>query len=517
MFIQGYGISYKNIIDNISFRLDAHSRVGLVGDNGAGKTTLLKLISGTWKPDGIIKKEMLIGLLAQEVENQNCRVMDLLYRYSKELLTLREKIEKYNGDDYSIFTDYQDLGGWDFEVQLEKLLDRFKFKKTDIYRVVSELSGGEKTKINLIALLLQKPDIMLLDEPTNHLDLETTIWLENYLKNQRVPYLLVSHDREFLDKTVTTIWEIDSGKLEEFPGNYSFYKKSKDDKYNLELHLHEQQQKKINKLNKSLKSRKSWGLSHQGETGPNGYAPIYEDVKNRAKDTMRNAKVMESRINLLIEKEEKKKPVLKEPARIIFEEMDTRYGKNCLALENLEKSFNRTLFQDLNIVVKHGDKLAITGLNGSGKTTLLKMIMGFDKDYSGRIVIPRNLKMSYFSQEFDNLNYSNTILNEVSREILYNQGNIRKSLASIGFKGEEVFRKVSDLSSGEKSKVALVKAMLSHSQLLILDEPTNHLEIRTREVVEEALKNYKGTVIFVSHDRRFIKNVATKKYSLTGY
>jgi len=229
---------------------------------------------------------------------------------------------------------------------------------------------------------------------------------------------------------------------------------------------------------------------------------------------MRNAKVMENRIKLLIEKEEKKKPQITQRARIVFQEQRGKAGKNCVTLENLKKSYDRPLFENLDLIIAHGERLAVTGLNGSGKTTLLKMINGEIKDYDGRIFIPDSIKISYYSQEYEDLNLNNSILDEVTGGVLYNQSNIRRSLASIGFKGDEVYRLVSELSPGEKCKLSLIKTMLSDSNLLILDEPTNHLEIKTREVVEEALLNYKGTIIFVSHDRRFIDKIVTKSLNL---
>ncbi|MGL1890402.1 MAG: ATP-binding cassette domain-containing protein [Spirochaetaceae bacterium] len=520
MLIQGQKISYRYktnseyTLEDISFRLDNKSKVGLIGDNGTGKSTLLKILIGQLKPEGLLTNSMEIAYLSQEVETESNKVIDLLYLKKEKLLNLRIAIEAFQDDDCTIFSDYQEAGGWDYEVQIDKWLTRFNFTKKDLYRDLIELSGGEKTKINLISLLLQDPDILLLDEPTNHLDLESTLWLESFLKSHKTPYIIISHDREFLDNITTTTWEIEDNRLEEYSGNYSFYKKMKEEKYNLEMHLYQEQCKKVNKLKKSLKDRKDWGLSHQAQTGPNGYAPIYEELKNKAKNTMRNAMVLENRIHLLIEKEEKKKPTIKESARIVFEQNLGKAGKNCITMENLGKSFTKNLFSDLNLVVKHGERVAVTGLNGSGKTTLLKMIMGLDINYSGRIFIPKNVLISYFSQEYEDLNHKNSILDEITDGELSNQGNVRRSLASIGFKADDVFRIIEELSPGEKSKVALVKAMLSNTNLLILDEPTNHLEIRTREVVEEALLNYKGTIIFVSHDRRFTKKVATSTFNL---
>lgn len=520
MSIQGHNISYRYTnnceytLKGISFSLDQHSRIGLVGDNGAGKSTLLKILSGDFLSEGDFNCHMKTAALSQEVEDTTLRVIDLLYKNDKTLLKLRESVESFSDGDVSVFAAYDEQGGWEREVEIEKWLTRFQFHKEVLIRPLSKLSGGEKTKVNLITLLLQNPDILLLDEPTNHLDLKTILWLEEFLLQQKIPYLIISHDREFLDRTTTCTWELEDSGLEVFAGNYSYYRKMKQERYNHQLHLYEVQNRKIHQLKKALYKRKGWAISHQGETGNNGYAPVYEECSNSASKAMRQAKVIESRITSMIEKEEKKKPRLKRKARILFEEESGKAGRNCLTLEGVSKSFEKPLFRDLSLTVKHGERVAVTGSNGSGKTTLLKMITGDISDYEGRIFIPEGVKVSCFYQEADDLDFSNTILDEVTGGNLENQANVRHSLGSAGFIGDMVFKKVGELSPGERSKVALIKAMLSDSKLLILDEPTNHLEISMRESAEEALENYRGTIVFVSHDRRFVQKLATRELNL---
>lgn len=518
--IQGTKISFRyndgviDILEDIQFRLDNRSRVGLVGDNGVGKSTLIKILTGDLIPTGQLVNEMKVGTLNQEIISMYNSVLDLIYSGQAELLTLRKQVNCYVDEDPIIFERYQELDGWNLELKIEEWFSRFLLPIEMLDRQVETLSGGEKTKINLISLLISEPDIMIMDEPTNHLDLETVTWLENFLIHQKLPYLIISHDREFLDRTVETIWELADKKLEVYSGNYSFYKKQKDELYSLQLHQYEVQRKKVNKLKKSLSHLKGRAIHHQPETGDEGYAPVYEELQNLSKKSMRYAKVMENRINQMIEKEECKKPQLKEKPRILFEEFSGKGGKNCLTIDKLFKSYERPVLSSFDLIVKHGERVAIIGRNGSGKTTLLKLIAGLEDDFDGRIFIPDGVKISYYAQEYENLDLNKSILDEITGGILYNQHNIRRSLASVGFPGDEVFRTIGDLSPGERSKVSVVKVMLSDSNLLIMDEPTNHLEISTREVVEEALSKYKGTIIFVSHDRRFVDKLATRKIEL---
>lgn len=519
-YIQAEKVSYRytgNIdytLKNISFRLDSNSRIGLIGDNGTGKTTLLKLLSRELAPEGVIDFRLEPGVLSQEISDLEMSVIEQIYNQHPQLLALKNQIENFTGEDLDVFSEYEELGGWDFETELEIWLSKFKLSEMFLRRSLKTLSGGEKTKVGIISLVMRSPDVLLLDEPTNHLDLESILWLEEYLKNQKKPYLVISHDRTFLDNTTTTTWEIDDGMLVHFSGNYSFYKQKKQEEHDLQKKLYEQQTKKIKQLTKDAQQKKKWALGFQGETGTNGYSPVYEDLQNLSKKSMRHAKVAQKRVERILEKEKQNRPEYKEPARIEFRQKKEKSGKNCLTIRNLSKSFSKNLFDDLNLIVSHGERVSITGVNGSGKTTLLKMIIGQETIDKGDIFTPENLAISYYSQEYENLDYSQTILDELTGGNYVDQANVRKSLGSIGFQGDDVFNKISDLSPGERSKVAIVKVMLSDSSLLLLDEPTNHLEIRTREVVEEALLRYKGTIIFVSHDRKFQEKIATRTFSL---
>lgn len=512
-YIQADKISYRyndNIdytLKSISFRLDSGSRIGIVGDNGSGKSTLIRILAGRLKEEGLIYRGLNIGVLHQEDEASSKSVLDQLYINHSKLLNIRKKLDDYSDSYLHLFSEYDELGGWSLEAEIEKYLNCFQLSKKLLTRDLTNISGGEKTKIRIISLILQNPDFMLLDEPTNHLDLDTIVWLENFLVNQKKPYCIVSHDRAFLDKVSNKTWELEDGVLIEYAGNYSFYKDMKKQKNEYDQHNFIEQHRKITKLKKAVQQRKNWATKILSETGSNGYAPSSKKSDNKA--AMKRCKVLEKRIEMIIEKDEKEKPKYIEPARILFRQKEGKCGKLCLNIENLSKSFNITLFKEFNLKVRHGEKIAITGKNGSGKTTLLKMIMGIESYDEGTINIPESVDISYFSQEYENLNYSNTLLDEITGGDYGNQSNVRRSLGSIGFTGDSVFDKVGDLSPGERSKLAIIKVMLSESSLLLLDEPTNHLELRTREVVEEALTSYKGTIIFISHDRMFIDKIAT--------
>ena len=514
-----YETMVENLLDDISFEIHNTGRIGLIGKNGCGKTTILKLLMGKLKPTSgniYFRNDLIFGFLPQEINlPENVSVSDYLWKVNPQLFRLKKKIDnlkKYSDEEIvNILSEFEKNRGYRFENRFEKLLSQFELEKEMLSRSLNSLSGGEKTKIAFCRIMLKEPDLVFMDEPTNHLDIKTLLWLENYLQKITVPFLIISHDRRFLDNCVNEIWELENKKLRIFSGNYSFYKNEKDTEFNRKLHRYEVQKRKIKQLKKTLTQRRSWALNHQAQTGKEGFAPVYEMITNPAKSAMKRAKNIETRIQKEIEKEESEKPFIEKKRKILIQESDLK-SRYVLKVENLTKSFgSKNVFQNLSFSVHNHSRLAINGANGSGKSTLLKILVGEIADFKGKFSWNPQVKIGYYSQEFENLNEENSIIDEVIQGNYEIQSQARTILGSLNIRKDKVYQRITSLSIGERSKVALAKIIVSDANVLILDEPTNHLEISARVALEDALLGFSGTIIFVSHDR-YLKEKLAKTY-----
>lgn len=501
----------KQVLSDVTFHLEKGDRAAIVGINGAGKSTLLKIIIGEETPDEgtvAISREATWGYLAQ---TQNLTTDHTIY---EELLTVKKDVvemeqklaadeklmEKLTGKELEdLVTEYNDLlhryqqeNGYAYKGEITGVLRGLGFAEEEFSQKISTLSGGQKTRVALAKLLLEKPDILMLDEPTNHLDIGSIRWLETYLSNYRGTVLVVSHDRYFLDRTVTKIIEIENCRAIEFPGNYSWYAERK------KAFREEQRHQYLNNQAQ---------IKHQEEV----------IAKLRQFNREKSIKRAESREKMLNKMERVEKPIeIRDDMNLTFRPC-IRSGRDVMEVRHLSKSFdNKLLFRDISYDIHRGEHVAIIGNNGTGKSTMLKMIMGQVKPDEGAIRFGTNVHIGYYDQEHHVLHDDNTLFEEIADEHPdMNNTEIRSLLASFLFTGEDVFKYIRDLSGGEKGRVSLAKLMLSEANFLILDEPTNHLDMVSKEVLENALNHYEGTVLYVSHDRYFINHTASRILSLT--
>ena len=516
MILACHGISKsfgeKVIIADGSFHIEDHEKAALVGPNGAGKSTLFKMIVGELPSDRgevILTKGKTLGYLAQhqamqsgstiyeevklaksdiiEMETQIRSIELELKHLEGDALTSR--LETYN----RLTASFERQNGYAYESEINGVLKGLGFTENDFSKPVDTLSGGQKTRVSLGKLLLTKPDILLLDEPTNHLDLNSIAWLETYLLNYPGAVLIVSHDRYFLNKVVTKVLEIESGKLMTYNGNYSDYAAKKQQLRDAQIKEYLNQQQEIKHQEAVIEKLRSF---------------------NREKSIKR----AESREKML----EKIRPVekpLEANNEIHFTlEPSCVSGNDVLSVEHLSKSFpNQVLFQDISFDIKRGEHVAIIGDNGTGKTTLLKILNQVISADSGTFTLGTNVAIGYYDQEHHVLHMEKTIFDEISDDYpdLTNT-KIRNMLAAFLFTGDDVFKRIGDLSGGERGRVSLAKLMLSKANFLILDEPTNHLDIPSKEILEKALNNYTGTILYVSHDRYFINQTATRILDLVN-
>ena len=501
------------LIQNASFHIEDHEKAAMVGINGAGKTTLLRIIMQELPADKgevILAKGKRIGYLAQHQDlDTDLTIYDSLLQVKQHILDMElqmreiEKQMKYAKadelerlmDTYSRLTHNFELeNGYAYKSELIGVLKGLGFAESDFSKLVSTLSGGQKTRVALGRLLLSKPDIVLLDEPTNHLDMDSISWLETYLLNYAGAVLIVSHDRYFLDKIVSKVIEIDNGKVSSFSGNYSAYseKKAMLRKEAYQAYMNQQQE-----------------IKHQEE--------VITKLKqfNREKSIRR----AESREKMLDKMEVLEKPSELNASMKIRLEPKITSGNDVLDVKELSKSFpNLPLFSDLSFSVKRGERVAIIGNNGTGKTTILKILNGVIPADSGTFTLGSKVHIGYYDQEHHVLHMEKTIFEEISDDYpKLTNTEIRNLLAAFLFTGDDVFKHISSLSGGERGRVSLAKLMLSEANFLILDEPTNHLDIVSKEILEEALNNYTGTVLYVSHDRYFINKTATRILDLTNH
>ncbi|MCI8465385.1 MAG: ABC-F type ribosomal protection protein [Lachnospiraceae bacterium] len=501
-----------SILENGSFHIEDREKAAIVGINGAGKSTLLKIITGELPADhGTVSlaKDKTLGYLAQHQELASGQtIYDTLLEVKKEVIELEirmrdleQAMNQAEGEELTRLMDtyanvshqFEQKDGYAWKSEITGVLKGLGFSEEDFQKQLATLSGGQKTRVYLGRLLLSKPDIILLDEPTNHLDMASIAWLETYLLNYPGSVLIVAHDRYFLDRVVTKIIEIDQGRLSVFSGNYTDYAGKR-------AMLREAQMKEY--LNQQAEIR------HQEE--------VIRKLRsfNREKSIRR----AESREKLLSKMERVDKPTEAAQAMHIRLEPQIMSGNDVLTVRNLKKSFGpHLLFSDVSFEIKRGERVAVIGSNGAGKTTLLKIINGLLEADRGDIRLGTRVKIGYYDQEQQVLHMEKTLFDELQDAYpQMDNTQVRSVLAAFLFTGEEVFKRIGDLSGGERGRVSLAKLMLSESNLLILDEPTNHLDIVSKEILEDALNNYTGTVLYVSHDRYFINRTATRILDLTG-
>lgn len=499
------------VLNQISFHIEDNEKATIVGVNGAGKTTLLKIIMGEMSADDgevIISKGKRIGYLAQ---HQNTDTDHTIYEEvleaKKEIIAMEEKIRRLEKDmkdatgdaltsmmnDYSALTHRFELeDGYAWHSEITGILKGLGFSKEDFHKKVNKLSGGQRTRVFLGKLLLSKPDIILLDEPTNHLDMDSIHWLEGFLSNYKGAVLVISHDRYFLDKVVTKVIDLDHGKAVTYRGNYTAYTTKKEALMEAQMREYENQQAEIKHQEEVITKLKSF---------------------NREKSIKR----AESREKMLERMELVEKPVVYEPKIRIRFEPATISGNDVLTIDTLSKSFgSQLLFHELHMDIKRGEKVALIGKNGTGKTTILKIINKYLAADTGKIALGAKVRIGYYDQEQQVLHDEKTIFDEISDAYpALTHTRIRNLLAAFLFTGDEVFKRISSLSGGEKGRVSLAKLMLSNANFLILDEPTNHLDLYSKEILEDAISNFDGTVFYVSHDRYFINKTATRILDLT--
>ena len=516
MILACHGISKsfgeEVIVKNGSFHIEEHEKAALVGINGAGKTTILKMITGELPPDEggvILTKGKTLGYLAQHQDmTGGGTIYEEVKTAKSELIAMEQQIraielemKQLDGDELSrrmdtyhrLMTAFENNNGYAYESEITGVLKGLGFEDADFGRHTDTLSGGQKTRVSLGKLLLTKPDILLLDEPTNHLDLNSIAWLETYLLNYPGAVLIVSQDRYFLNRVATKIVEIESGGLMTYIGNYSSYAEKKKQLRDARLKEYLNQQQEIKHQEAVIEKLRSF---------------------NREKSIRR----AESREKML----EKIKPVEK-PVELHTEihlklTPSKTSGNDVLSVEHLSKAFPpQTLFTDVNFEIKRGEHVAVIGDNGTGKTTLLKILNQVIPADSGFFRLGTNVQIGYYDQEHHVLHMDKTIFDEISDDYPSLTGTeIRNMLAAFLFTGDDVFKLIGDLSGGERGRVSLAKLMLSEANFLILDEPTNHLDITSKEILEKALNDYSGTVLYVSHDRYFINQTAARILDLVN-
>ncbi|MGY3735451.1 ABC-F family ATP-binding cassette domain-containing protein [Lactococcus taiwanensis] len=508
ILLQGNGIARTfggdTLFENINFSLQDHSRIALVGRNGAGKSTLLKIIAGVEEASrGTISKtkDLSMNYLAQDTGLNSSRtifaemlsVFDSLRQMEKQLRQMELQMGELAGDELTalmkrydaLSEEFRIKNGFTYESEIKSVLNGFRFDETMWEREISSLSGGQKTRLALAKMLLERPQLLILDEPTNHLDIETLAWLENYLKNYEGSLLIVSHDRYFLDKVVNEVLELSRGELTRFSGNYSRYVEQREQKLLTELKNFEKQQKEIAKL---------------------------EDYVAKNLVRASTTKMAQSRRKKLEKMERLDAPTGNDKSANVTFTPEKMSGNVVLTVSEATVGYeDNRLSGPINIDERKGESLAIVGPNGVGKTTLIKSIVGQIPFLAGQAKLGANVTLGYYDQEQGRLTASNTVLDELWNEHrLLNEVEIRNMLGAFLFSGDDVKKTVGMLSGGEKARLLLAKLAMDHDNFLVLDEPTNHLDIDSREVLENALIDFPGTILFVSHDRYFINRVATK-------
>ena len=500
-----------HLLKDVSFHINDYDKAALIGINGCGKTTLLRIIMGEINADdGLVtfSKDKTVGYLPQNAFLNSTRtIYDEILSVKQPLIDLEERMRDMeasmnlvSGDELSTLMEkytnasqrFEREGGLTYRSEIIGVLRGLGFEQEDFSREISTLSGGQKTRVALGKLLITKPDLIILDEPTNHLDMNAIMWLENYLLNYKGTVFIVSHDRYFLDKIVNKVFELENGRMTTFTGNYTDYATKKEILRIAAMNAYRNNQREIKHQEEVIKKLRSF---------------------NREKSIKR----AESREKMLNKMERVDKPLDENDSMHLTLMPRFESGNDVLTVSGLSKSFdNNHLFSDLNFFIQKGEHIAIIGDNGTGKSTLLKIINDVIEADAGTIKTGTNVEIGYYDQEHHVLNETKSIFNEISDDYpTLTNTEIRNVLAAFLFTGDDVYKLISSLSGGEKGRVLLAKLMLSQANFLILDEPTNHLDITSKEILEDALNNYTGTVLYVSHDRYFINRTASRIMDLT--
>ena len=495
----------NEILDQVTLSIDEGAHIGLIGSNGSGKSTLLKMISGTLEPDsGYItyKNDLTIGYLHQDLGlEDSCTIIEETLKASAKLIqaeeylqTLLKKIEqtedlnllsKLNEEYFKKAESFEAEKGYYYRSITIGTLKGLGFDEKEFDKPIKQLSGGQKMRVALAKLLISEPDLLLLDEPTNYLDLDSIRWLESYLTQYKGTYIIVSHDRYFLEKTVSIMWEVENHTVKAYNGNYSAYYKQKEEYIHAYERAYKQQQKYIKRQQEIITRLKSF---------------------NREK-SIRQA---ESREKQLAKIDIIEKRSIKKTAKIDFKDKGSITNK-AIEFQNLSVGYNdKPLVEGIDMIVHTGETIGICGDNATGKSTILKTIMGQLHPICGTIVLGSNIKPTHFKQQHEDLDPKNSILEELIEYSGEDNGTIRNILGSLLFSAEDVHKKIGVLSGGEVSRVAVAKLMLNKSNLMLLDEPTNHLDIASKDIFETALKSYSGTIILVSHDRYLLNTIADR-------
>lgn len=501
------------IFDGVSFSVNQNDRIGIVGPNGAGKTTLLKILADEMKQTSgnvFIRNGYVIGYLKQKenffadgtVEDEVKKSFTHFYEMERDLADLSEAIadtesptfdrdlERYS----ALMEKYKESGGYSYKSEMNGVLMSMGFGEEMRGKKIGMLSGGERTRLALACMLLRKPDILMMDEPTNHLDLVMLDWLEQYLKGYKGTIIVVSHDRFFLDRIVTRIFDMRNGTLTAYRGNYSEYLVKRDEKFEADRRVYEKQQKEIAKQEEIIRRFKQHNTEH-----------LVKRAQSREKKLDKIDRV--------------DKPISSNDKLKLSFKVEYKSGNDVVITEDLCKSFGeQKLFDGVSMDIKRGEHICVIGENGVGKTTLLKIIMGLEKSDGGYLKIGHNAVFGYYDQGQLLLDENETVLGEMKNAYhLYTDTEMRSLLGRFLFRGDDAFKQISALSGGEKAKLSLLKLMLSGANTLILDEPTNHLDIESKEVVEEAIQGFEGTMIIVSHDRYLLNRVPDRIFELTSH
>jgi len=496
----------NHVLRGITFEIYKGEKIGLLGKNGSGKTTLFKVIAEDEPYEsGSVSKASgkKVEILAQmPVFGEADTVEDILRSSFKEIAQVHEAMKKIEGDGTpsvlakygKLMEEYERLGGYEIETKVEKICNGMNISEDMRNSLFCLLSGGEKTRVNLARILLRDCDILLLDEPTNHLDLASLAWLENFIKEFPATVVVISHDRVFLDNVVSRIIEIEKGEANFYSGNYSFYVEEKERRYQSQAEQYKQQQKKIEQLETAIKRQRVWAAINPSNTG-----------------LAKRALAMEKRIEQM---DKVDKPVTSKKMTEDFNSGGYA-AKEVVSLDSVSKSYGSNMILDnVSLSIGRNERIALIGANGCGKTTLLKLIMGEETCDSGIVKVSSNIKIAYMSQiiVFDDENA--TVLDTLRNTTALPEEKLRSILARFRFRAPDVIKKVGSLSGGEKSRLKLCLLMQNQANFLILDEPTNHLDIESREWMEEAISEFKGTMLFISHDRFFLNQFASKIWSM---